>query len=421
MKAVILAAGFGRRMGEKPKGLLKVGGREIIYRNMKLMEENGVDEFIIVTNKKYEGNFKDLLKRSGFKGKVLVNEDPERGNGYSLHIAKEHVDGKFVLLMSDHIFSKEFLEAAITREGAIIDGNPEFVDIREATKVKVENGSVADIGKGLEEWDGVDTGFFILDENIFRVAEELVTKKERVGMSDIVRKAKLKVSYISGLFWMDIDTPEDLKRARHFLIRNSIKGAGDGFVSRYFNRKISTRISELLVERITPNQMTVITFAMGILSAFVVFFSPSLGGVLYQISSILDGVDGEIARASMRTSRFGGYLDSIMDRYVDFAFLLSLAVVHGGATFFWIWTLLAIFGSFMVSYSTERYKAAYGKDVYKRIPKMRYLIGKRDERIFLTMIMILVGWVYALFVVLALITHLRVLATIYLIKKNMED
>lgn len=419
MKAVILAAGFGRRMGKKPKGLLKVGGREIIYRSMKLLEEEGVDEFIIITNREYEEDFRGFLERSGFKGKILVNDNPEKGNGYSFYLAKEHAGGKFVLLMGDHIFSREFLEAAINREGVIVDGNPRFVDMDEATKVRLEEGFVAEIGKDLEEWDGVDTGFFILDESIFRIAGELVTKRESVNMSDIVREARLKASYVSGFFWMDIDTPEDLKRARHFLIRDSIKGTGDGFVSRHLNRRISTMISELLVERITPNQMTVITFAVGILSAFVAFFSPPLGSILYQISSILDGVDGEIARSSMRMSRFGGYLDSILDRYVDFAFLLSLALVYAGT--FWAWALLAIFGSFMVSYSTERYKAAYGRDAYKEIPEMKYLIGKRDERVFLTMVMVLAGWIYALFVILALITHLRVFITMWLVGSNSED
>ena len=49
-RAVVLAAGFGTRLGtlteEIPKGLLKVAGREILYRSMKILQELGVKEFI---------------------------------------------------------------------------------------------------------------------------------------------------------------------------------------------------------------------------------------------------------------------------------------------------------------------------------------------------------------------------------------
>ncbi len=52
-RAVILAAGLGTRMGRKPKGLVRVAGREILYRTMRLLQENGVKKFIVVTNERY--------------------------------------------------------------------------------------------------------------------------------------------------------------------------------------------------------------------------------------------------------------------------------------------------------------------------------------------------------------------------------
>ncbi len=133
---------------------------------------------------------------------------------------------------------------------------------------------------------------------------------------------------------------------------------------------------------------------------------------------MLDGVDGEVARASMRTTRFGGYLDSILDRYVDFMFLSALALWMKPPPDLLPWVLLAIFGSFMVSYSTERYRGAFGRDAYRDLPSLGKLPGKRDERIFLTMFMCLVGWIGALFVVLAVLTNLRVLLTLYITWKN---
>jgi len=241
--------------------------------------------------------------------------------------------------------------------------------------------------------------------------------KDEISVSEIVKKAKIPVSFVNGEFWMDIDTKDDLKRANYLIVRSSVKSVGDGFVSRFINRKISTRISAILVNRVTPNQMTVLSFLVGLISALLVFVNTEVAGLLYQISSILDGCDGEIARASLRESKFGGYIDSILDRFVDFIFLCFLATLIPMNTETLVLVLFAVFGSFMVSYSTEKYKADFGKNIYAEIRVMRYLIGKRDERIFLIMIFCLLGLIYPLFWIIALITNLRVLATMIIVAK----
>ncbi len=410
MKAVVLAAGLGTRMGSDiPKPLLKVAGREILYRNLRMLSELGVKEFIVVVGRKGE-LIERFLREHGFKYKIVKNEHPERGNGYSFYLAKDHVDEKFVLIMGDHVYERTFIEMAIRGEGLIGDANPKYVDVDEATKVICKDGRVEKIGKDISKFDYVDTGFFVLTPEIFEYAEELVKSKEVISLSEIIGRAKVPVTEVSGLFWMDIDTPEELMRANRLLIRLSIKGRGDGFVARMMNRRISLWLSERLVNRMTPNQATIMSFLIGILSALIIFLNVPLAGVMYQISSILDGIDGEIARASMRTSKFGGWLDSVLDRYVDFLFLLCLAVVSGLNMIGWIIACLAMFGSLMVSYTTERYRGAFFSDFYKDF-EFKFP-GKRDERIFLTMIFCIVGWIYQLFILLAILTNLRVLATI---------
>ena len=420
--AVILAAGLGTRMGEKPKGLVKVAGREILYRTMHLLQKNGVKRFVIVTNERYAGLYREFIKEHGLNAELVINPEPEKGNGHSLHLAKSHVSGRFVLVMSDHVYGEEFIREALRGSGLIADRKPRWADVGEATKVRIRNGRVEKTGKSLEEWDAVDTGFFVLDESIFEITEAL--EREREGdypVSEVVKRARLEVTFIDGLPWTDVDMPSDLKRARRMLIKTSVKGTGDGFVSRHLNRKISTGISYLLAEKVTPNQMTVVTFALGIISAFLTLFSLPLAGILYQISSILDGVDGELARAQMRTSRFGGYIDSLLDRYVDGAFLTLLAYSTLREPLWYLIALLALLGSVMVSYSTERFKAAYGENVYSSIPTLRKLPGKRDERIFLTMLFLLYPVetsVKALFLLLAIITNLRVILTAWLVGRE---
>ena len=422
--AVILAAGLGTRMGGRPKGLVRVAGREILYRTMHLLQRNGVERFVIVINERYAPLYREFVERYGFNAELVINPEPEKGNGHSLHLAKSHVSGRFVLVMSDHVYSEAFVAEAIRGNGLIADREPRWIDVEEATKVKVKDKRVERIGKGLKDWDAIDTGFFVLDDGIFRVTEGL--ENERNGdysLSEVVERAKMPVTFVDGLGWTDVDTPEELKRARKMLVFTAVKGTGDGFISRHLNRKISTRISYLLVERVTPNQMTVVTFALGVLSAFLTLVSLPLAGILYQLSSILDGVDGELARAQLRTSRLGGYVDSILDRYVDGSFLALLAYSALKEPLWYLVALLALLGSVMVSYSTERFKGAFCRDAYREVPALRKLPGKRDERVFLTMLFLLVPSslsVRALFALLAVLTNLRVGVTVYLISRKVS-
>ncbi len=423
--AVVLAAGLGTRLGGKPKGLLRIAGREILYRTITLLQRNGVKKFVVVTNGRYAPLYRGFLEKHGFDAELVINPEPEKGNGHSLHLAGEKVSGRFVLVMSDHVYSEAFVERAVKGKGLIADRKPGWVDIDEATKVKVKNGRVEHIGKNLKEWDAVDTGFFVLDDGIFAVTSAL--EEERDGdyaLSEVVERAKLPVTFVDGLAWTDVDTLEDVKRAGKMLVKTAVKGTGDGFVSRHLNRKVSTEISSLLVERVSPNAMTAFTFLLGLLSAILTLVSPLLAGILYQVSSILDGVDGELARAQMRASKLGGYVDSLLDRYVDGSFLAFLAYSTLREPLWYAVALLALLGSVMVSYSTERFKGAFCRDAYSEIPALRKLPGKRDERVFITMLFLLYPVqtsIKALFLLLALITNLRVAITAYFISKKVSQ
>lgn len=411
MKAVILAAGLGTRLGGVPKPLLKVAGCEIILRTMKLLSPY-VSEFVIVASR-YATRIDEFLKDRGFSYTIVKHDRPEKGNGYSLLMAEDFVSERFILVMGDHVYSEEFVKEAVKGEGVIADREPKFVDVSEATKIKVENDRVVDIGKNLDTFDCVDTGFFVLDKSIFDVAKKMV-EREEIPLSDVVRDAKIPVTYVDGKLWMDVDTKEDIKRANWALVKTAVKSSGDGFISRHLNRRISTSISAILVNRVNPAQMTVVSFLTGIFSSLMIFLSPPVAGIIYQLSSILDGCDGEIARASLLTSRKGGYVDSILDRFVDFLFLAFLAMLYPESLKV---ALFAIFGSVMVSYTTEKYKAEFGESIYGKIRIMNYLPGKRDERIFLVMVFCLLAWlssiwIYWMFWVIAVLSIFRVVATL---------
>ncbi len=121
-----------------------------------------------------------------------------------------------------------------------------------------------------------------------------------------------------------------LRRAsRHFVA--STGKTGDGVVSRLFNRPISQSISNLLLRMpsIRPHHASIGTAVIGIAMLLSLVLGGSLGlvggALLFQFASIFDGVDGEIARATHRTSEQGAMLDSLIDAATNLAFVAGVS------------------------------------------------------------------------------------------------
>jgi phosphatidylglycerophosphate synthase len=105
----------------------------------------------------------------------------------------------------------------------------------------------------------------------------------------------------------------------------------DGFVSRFLNRPISSRITRLLVKvPIHPNAFTASIFVLPLIAGVFLqrgdYVSILTGAAIFQVFSILDGCDGEIARARNSESKFGERLDNICDFLGSVIYVLALGV-----------------------------------------------------------------------------------------------
>jgi len=105
----------------------------------------------------------------------------------------------------------------------------------------------------------------------------------------------------------------------------------DGIVSRNFNRPISQAITGAVLRcpGIRPAHGTLVAAALGIAMAVSLFLGDSVGlitgALLFQAASIVDGVDGEIARATYRTSKRGASLDTLTDGATNLAFIAGVS------------------------------------------------------------------------------------------------
>ena len=104
---------------------------------------------------------------------------------------------------------------------------------------------------------------------------------------------------------------------------------------------------------ITPNIATCIMLALAILSFFILVFMTNLlfFGIFVFLTGIFDGIDGAIARLLDKSTKFGGFFDSIMDRISEFFIFLSLLIFNWN---FQLWGILdlklVIFISYMASF-----------------------------------------------------------------------
>jgi len=232
-KGIILAAGDGDRLGiltqRYPKALLPVGGQPLIGYPIAAQAAAGIKEIAIVV-----GYLEDQIQKAlgdgsqfGVSLSYISNDDYLGGNAVSVHKAREWAQGAPVILcMGDHLIEKNLVsrlvESSATGETLCVDYNlGGYLDINEATKVALDgDDSITDIGKGLTHWDALDTGVFLLTSRFFQVLNKLVRRQGvDLEMCEVIQFLiaegyRVGTCDVSGCFWMDIDTEDDLNMIR---------------------------------------------------------------------------------------------------------------------------------------------------------------------------------------------------------------
>ncbi len=176
-----------------------------------------------------------------------------------------------------------------------------------------------------------------------------------------------------------IDNKEKVRKAVS-LIQKRLIDTTEGYVSKNINKKISVPMSTVIAAaRIHPNMLTIINFLIGTFSAYLVYkntyFNIAMGGFLFNFASIFDGVDGEVARFTFRSSKFGGWLDTVCDHtilvffvsataylfYINSGLFLSitLLIITSIAFIFLLFAVTAFLREFKISQSLKAYETEF--------------------------------------------------------------
>jgi len=236
MKGVIVAAGLGQRLSPltryRPKPLLSVLERPLIDYTIEAFARSGFEELGVVLghNAEIMRRYLEDSNRYGIAISCLHNGQYLRGNATSIYAARTFVGSEpFILAMADHLISphilNELLAHSWTTHVLCVDRQTRAGPaLRDATKVWLDkDGRVQRIGKRLKRWHAVDVGVFLFWPRVFDHLSDLQQQPSaRCSITCLARRMiargdDLQTCDVSGSFWLDVDTWDDLVFARRVL------------------------------------------------------------------------------------------------------------------------------------------------------------------------------------------------------------
>ncbi len=431
--AVVLAAGRGERLSgtvKVPKPLTSLLGLTFLERVILSCKAAGVSEVYVVLGfrkEEVQPRLCEWQKRHEVSIRAVENPCWPDGNGTSVLACAPHLASSFLVLMSDHLVDPTAISHLIKEGGdeeacyLLVDHRVDQVfDLQDATRVHVDEGKITAIGKGLELYNAIDSGVFLCRPfllDTLREAQRAGDGSLSGGIRRLAERGKMRSVDLGDRFWLDIDTPKTLKHARKALLRQTVKIKEDGFIAKWLNRHLSVRISARLLTipataRLSPTAISLVSFLIVFLGAFLFIFkgyaASLVAGTLVQLGSILDGCDGEVARLTFRTSRFGAWLDTLLDRYGDAA--VAIGITCGFWRLYptpWVWFggMIALTGFLLTSYTKKEYALRYRESIPTGI--WAKLI-KRDLRLFGLFLSAVLGYPYFALLFLGLLSHVGI-------------
>lgn len=147
------------------------------------------------------------------------------------------------------------------------------------------------------------------------------------------------------------------------------------------NKIILLIVRGLALSKINPNVLTFFGLLINIVAAtFLAVGNFKIAGMIIIFAGLFDMVDGRVARATNQVTRFGGFFDSVLDRYSDLALLVGLLVYYGAINrpAYVVLTAVVMGASVMISYTRTRAENI--------IPTCKVGFMERPERVVLLII-----------------------------------
>jgi len=157
----------------------------------------------------------------------------------------------------------------------------------------------------------------------------------------------------------------------------------------------------------SPNSLSIIGFFITLCACYRLSFDFLTGGFLILVGALFDVLDGLVARAQNKMTRFGAFLDSVLDRYSDAFIFLAIAYNLKNVSNMTgvILCLITLMGSFLISYSRARAEGI-GEEC-------TYGLMERPERLILISLGTISDFIIPALWILAVLTNFTVMQRIY--------
>ncbi len=238
MKAIILAAGVGRRLGKtgqsQPKSLLRFEDKSLLQRHLEHLRHYQIEQVAIAVGYQAE-SIQAEIKAMGAESWVstVYNPDYSQGSVVSLWTLREYLTaGEDLLLMdADVLCARSMIERLVQTKIAncfLLDRD--FEPGEEPVKLCVKSGSLVEFRKQVAadlayDFAGESVGFFRFDSTVAKrlamgtqdyVTQERQEEPYEEVIRDLLLQTPERFGYedITGFPWIEIDFPEDLQRAQ---------------------------------------------------------------------------------------------------------------------------------------------------------------------------------------------------------------
>lgn len=240
MKALILAAGAGRRFGARsalmPKCLVPVGGKSLLERYFEAFRRTGVEHAVVVI-----GYMPRLIRREcrrcaqGVRVDFVTNREYRRGSILSLRTASRYLAGGALIMDGDVFFPAAALSRLLRARGSAFLYDPKSVSRGEEMMLMARRGKLATVSKKVDaslKVLGEATGIFRLDAKDAPALKGILEDFYRRGVLDVeyeeaytVLAARTRLGKVSvgEAFWSEMDFEEDWRR-----ISEHLSGTDDG-------------------------------------------------------------------------------------------------------------------------------------------------------------------------------------------------
>lgn len=175
---------------------------------------------------------------------------------------------------------------------------------------------------------------------------------------------KVRIEQMDSLYWNYVTDKRTAKEVTWDLLKRLRLRSG-GFIAKVVNRHVSIRVTRVLLPlNITPNMMTTFAGLLGLVAVYILTLGGYWWGVvgtgIMQLSSILDGVDGEIARMKYQASTFGKYYDSVWDEVNNALFMVAIGYhQYLYYDFFWFFPIGIFTGVVGLLYASANWHSKY--------------------------------------------------------------